>query len=114
MTSTQESFRTAQSEQDPTEPTMTLGELIKIDKPEKQLFKNLKPNTEEPEVNVDTTMVQPDMRGTPMDTQPTTMKATKLKLSPPKSFNGERDEFDGFISDVCLYLHINKDTYDTD
>ena len=57
-------------------------------------------------------MVQPTMRDAPMDTLPMTTKAAKLKLSPPKSFNGERDKFDGFISDIHLYLHISKDTYD--
>lgn len=44
-TSTQESFRTAQSEQNPTEPTTMFGEPIEIDKPEGHLIENLKPNT---------------------------------------------------------------------
>ena len=59
-------------------------------------------------------MVQPDMRGTSTNTQPTSTKITELKLSPPKTFNGERDKFYEFISDIHLYLHINEDTYDND
>ena len=108
-TSTQESYQTVQSEQNPFETSTQSGEPIKIDKPEGHLFTNLKPNTEnKPEASINVTMVQPSASlDVPMGPQP--MKPTELKHSPPKSFSGEREDLDGFC-----YLYINEDIYDTD
>ena len=54
------------------------------------------------DTNTDTNMLD----GTP--------RPTELKLSPPKSFTGKRDELDGFLQDVHLYLEVNSEIYDTD
>ena len=43
-----------------------------------------------------------------------TTKPTELKLSPPKIFNGKRDEFDKFLQNILLYLDINDELYNTD
>ena len=41
-------------------------------------------------------------------------KNTELKLNPSKIFSGKREDFDGFLQDVILYLNINKQIYDDD
>ena len=41
-------------------------------------------------------------------------KTTELKLNPPKSFSGKREELDDFILDAKLYLSVNEKTYDDD
>ena len=102
-TSAQESYQTAQSELNPFELTQQ-GELIEIDKPtiepERPLFEHLTQNIEDKsETSINVTMVQPTV-DVPMGPQP--LKLKELKLSPPKFFSGEREDLDGFLSDICL------------
>ena len=40
-------------------------------------------------------------------------KPIKLKLATPKPFTGNREELDGFLLDLNLYLMVNRDIYDT-
>jgi Domain of unknown function (DUF4939)/Zinc knuckle len=41
-------------------------------------------------------------------------KPTELKLRPPNSFAGKREELDDFLQDALLYLSVNDELYDTD
>ena len=40
-------------------------------------------------------------------------KPIELKLATPKPFTGNREELDGFLLDLNLYLMVNRDIYDT-
>jgi len=51
---------------------------------------------------------QPDV-----DMKDGTTKPTELKLSPPKTFSGKRDEYDRFLQDILLYLKLNDEVYNT-
>ena len=42
-----------------------------------------------------------------------TNKPVELKLATPKPFKGNREELDGFLLDLNLYLMVNRDIYDS-
>ena len=57
------------------------------------------------------TSMETDLISTPEGS--TKEKNTELKLNPPKIFSGKREDFDGLLQDVVLYLNINKQIYNT-
>ena len=76
--------------------------LLKQKKPVKLNINTMSGGPSEKKKNPDVEMID----GTP--------KPTELKLSPPKSFTGKREDLKKFLQDVKLYLHVNKKIYDND
>ena len=44
---------------------------------------------------------------------PPTSKPVELKLASPKPFTGNREDLNGFLLDLNLYLTVNNEIYDT-
>ena len=44
---------------------------------------------------------------------PSAPRPTELKLAMPKPFTGNREDLNGFLLDLNLYLMVNHEIYDT-
>ena len=86
---------------------------IKIDHPD------TKPKTPEnpdpmPNIPPERSLIQrPSINPIHFPELPPASRPTKLKLAAPKPFTGNREDLNGFLLDLNLYLTVNHEIYDT-
>jgi hypothetical protein len=102
---TQASYQTAPELSEPVEHLFDA--LLEQNEP-RSPWRSTTPKPDEPDTSIMATM-EIDSKNLKE-----TSKSSELKLSPPKSFTGKREELDDFLLDIELYLEINDEIYNTD